>query len=182
VTPPHRTLTDLAAAYTPRALDDILDRALSRRVVTLPQLEQAIRPEPSERRPGVSVLRRQLALRHPGEAPAPSVLESRMGRLLRRLEAEEGMPLPQVEVAWSAGRYRLDFAWTALRLALEVDGYTWHATPEQMSRDLRRRNRLVAAGWVFLIYSWAQVTFDPGRVMAEIAAMYRQRAAMVQPA
>lgn len=100
-----------------------------------------------------------------------------MSRLLRRLEAEEGVPAPAAEVAWANGRYRLDFAWPTLRLAVEVDGYVWHASSAQMGRDLRRRNRLAADGWAFLVYTWAQVVHEPGVVMAEIADTYRRRAA-----
>ena len=177
VTDPCETLVDLAVDTAPESLDDLVDRALSRAVVTLARLALATRPDPLERRAGAALLRRRLELRYPGDAPAPSVLESRMGRLLRRLEADEAIPVPQAEVVWTEGRYRLDFAWPALRLGVEVDGYVWHATSAQMGRDLHRRNLLATGGWAFLVYTWAQVVREPQAVMAEIADTYRRRKA-----
>lgn len=176
MTDPYRTLIDLAACMAPPTLDDVVDRALSLGLVTVPRLMQATRPDPAVRQAGVALLRRRLVLRCLVGAPHPSVLESRMGRLLRRVRAEEGVPVPPAEVAWARGRYRLDYAWPAVGLALEVDGYVWHASAGQMSSDLRRRNRLAAAGWAFLIYTWQQVVHEPAAVMAEIAATYRRRA------
>ncbi|WP_433313840.1 endonuclease domain-containing protein [Micromonospora sp. CA-269861] len=42
-----------------------------------------------------------------------------------------------------------DLAWPQYRVAVEYDG-KWHSDPEQLHRDRRRLNQLVAAGWLVL--------------------------------
>jgi very-short-patch-repair endonuclease len=47
------------------------------------------------------------------------------------------------------GRYRIDFAWTDVKVALEVDGWH-HRSPEGAARDSIRDSELRAAGWIVL--------------------------------
>jgi very-short-patch-repair endonuclease len=46
-----------------------------------------------------------------------------------------------------AGRYRLDFAWPDLKIALEADGW-WHRSPEGAARDRQRDSWLRSEGWL----------------------------------
>jgi very-short-patch-repair endonuclease len=120
-------------------------------------------------RPGVAPLRRLLCDRGLVGAPHPSVLESKLLRLFRA----NRLPTPAVELVTGLdGEYRLDTAYVDLLLAIEVDGYAWHFTPEHHRRDLARRNRLQAEGWRILVYTWRDVVGDGARVAAEIAALY----------
>lgn len=41
----------------------------------------------------------------------------------------------------------LDFAWPRARVAVEVDGYRWHASREAWRRDRDRLAALRRAGW-----------------------------------
>jgi very-short-patch-repair endonuclease len=83
------------------------------------------------------------------------------------------LPIPSAEHEQGPdGEYRLDFAYADRKLAIEVDGYVWHFSPDHLKRDHSRRNRLQAAGWRVLVYTWRDVTQDPGRVASEIAAAY----------
>lgn len=172
VTDPLRTLVDIAATTGGKPLDVLIDRALSLGLVSVGRLDVATRPQPRQRQPGVGNLRRRLALRGHIEAPTPSVLEAHMGRLLRRLEHVHGIPPPRPELTVDGGRYRLDYAWPGLGLALEVDGYVWHASAEQVRNDHDRRNRL-ALDWTFLIFTWTQVLHEGEDVMDQIATAYR---------
>jgi very-short-patch-repair endonuclease len=70
------------------------------------------------------------------------------------------------------GEYRLDFAYPELKLAIEVDGYVWHFSPEHTGRDNNRRNKLTLQGWQILVYTWREVADEPERVAREIAAAY----------
>ena len=72
------------------------------------------------------------------------------------------------------GEYRLDFAFPVIKLAIEVDGYVWHFTPEHLQRDHARRNQLQRDGWVVLVYTWRDITADPARVVREIASSYQR--------
>lgn len=173
VTDPSRTLIDLAGAGAgDKALDALVDRALSLRLVTESVLEAATRPNPALRLRGAAILRRRLCARGHLGPPHPSVLESRMARLFRKLQDTAMVPAPDVEVVWLDGKYRLDYAWPAVGLAVEVDGYVWHSSTAQMDYDCARRNQLSNIGWRFLVYSWIRVTSAPDQVIAEIAETY----------
>ena len=96
---------------------------------------------------------------------------------MARLFVRHGLPQPQAEVVWGPSRrYRLDFAYPSLRLAIEVDGWSAHFAPEQQRYDNRRANALTRAGWTVLHYDWWEVTDDAERVADEIATTYRQLA------
>ena len=96
---------------------------------------------------------------------------------MARLFVRHGLPPPQAEVVWGPSRrYRLDFAYPSLRLAIEVDGWSAHFAPEQQRYDNRRANALTRAGWTVLHYDWWEVTNDGERVASEIATTYRQLA------
>ena len=157
-TTPIRTLIDLAAVVPTEAVAAALDRALASRLVRLRDLDDATRAGGGVR--GIAVLRRCLQQRGYVGGPGPSVLESRMARLFTRYR----LPKPSAEVVWGDGReYRLDFAYPAIKLAIEVYGYAWHHSPDQLAHDLARQRRLVSAGWTVLAYTWRQLARRPTR-------------------
>jgi very-short-patch-repair endonuclease len=43
-------------------------------------------------------------------------------------------------------------------------------TPEHFQRDRRRQNRLIAAGWTVLRFTWWDLTERPDDVLAQIRA------------
>lgn len=95
-------------------------------------------------------------------------------RVFRRL----GLPVPKAEVVTGPdGRYRIDFAFPEIRLAIEVDGWAAHSTPEQKRRDQRRLHDLIRSGWTVLRYDWWEVNGEPERVGQEIADAYNRLAA-----
>lgn len=161
---PARTLVDLAASATPAQLAGALDRALSKGIVRTRDLEAEIA---RRRRRGTDQLRRCLDERGLTNVPTPSVLESRMARLINRY----GLPLPKGElVVGRHGEYRLDYANPAERLAVELYGYAHHHTPEQMAHDHRRQRSLTVQGWTVMVFTWREVTEAPERVARDIRA------------
>lgn len=48
--------------------------------------------------------------------------------------------------------WRFDFAWPAIKLAIEVQGSGYHNTDKGMRQDAQKFNAAVEAGWRLLIY------------------------------
>ena len=55
-----------------------------------------------------------------------------------------------------------------LRLAIEVDGFEHHSSPDAFQRDRTRQNRLVALGWTVLRFTWEDVVKRPAMVAQTI--------------
>lgn len=66
----------------------------------------------------------------------------------------------QVSVAVNGRRYRLDLAYDAERVAVELDGDRYHSTPEQRERDRRRDAALASVGWLTLRFSRQRLHMD----------------------
>ena len=57
------------------------------------------------------------------------------------------------------------------KLVVEVDGLAHHVTPDRFQADRQRQNRLVAAGWTVLRFTWRDLTERPGYVVATIGRL-----------
>jgi very-short-patch-repair endonuclease len=170
VTQPARSLVDLGAVATEQQVDDALTQALVRRLVTVDGVRRALDAVARKGRAGVGPLRESLNYRDPRHPDGQ--LEPRMQRLLRR----HGLP-PAAFQHEALPRTRVDFAYPARRLAIEVDGYGPHAGRAAFQRDRTRQNRLVAAGWTVLRYTWVDVVKRPAYVAGQIGAMTAMRQA-----
>ena len=170
-TKPLRTIVDLAGTATPAELAVAIDTALATKLVTVAGITAELERLRRRGRHGVGPLERHLRDRGFIGAPTPSVLESKMQRIIVLTR----LPLPAVELtAGENGQYRLDFAWLSIMLCVEVDGYVWHSSPEQKQRDDARRNRLQRDGWTVIVYNWRDVFHEPGRLQSEITDTYHQ--------
>lgn len=67
----------------------------------------------------------------------------------RRLDQAGFRPRVHVDQQHRVGRYRLDFAWPELQIALEIDGWH-HRSPEGAARDAERDSWLRSKGWLVL--------------------------------
>ncbi|MGH4016572.1 MAG: DUF559 domain-containing protein [Pseudonocardiaceae bacterium] len=66
--------------------------------------------------------------------------------------------------------YLIDVAFPAQRVAVEVDGWAWHVTPDRFIRDRQRQNAVVNLGWTVLRFTWHDLVGRPERVVDEIRA------------
>jgi very-short-patch-repair endonuclease len=158
ITKPLRTLVDLGAA-APWAVADALERGLTAKLFGLAAADRMLDDLGRKGRTGVGVLRLALDSRALGRDVPESLLEVRMARLIRR----HGIPMPVYQHVVVPG-LRVDFAYPELKIAIEVDGFGVHGTPEALSADLARQNRLVARGWIVLRFTWKQVVKQPDLV------------------
>lgn len=151
VTSPERTIVDLSASVSVPALGRMLDDALRRRLVRLDRLSSCVArlaKSPGRRPAAVQEL---LAERLPGYDPGESDLET---RVLRALVAA-GLPAPvqQHRVRIGGRTFRIDLAFVAVKLAIELDGWEFHSSRSAFDDDRTRANALVAAGWTLLRFT-----------------------------
>ena len=140
----------------------VCDSALRSGQVTLEVLREA-----ACRLRGVREAKRVRRALDDCDPEAGSVLESVL-RVRMTAAGVTGFGTQQV-VRDRGGRYivRADFCFSGQRLVVETDGARWHPEP---TRDRGLDNRLAAAGWRVLRFTWAQVVHDPGPVLALITA------------
>ena len=92
-----------------------------------------------------------------------SELEKRFTALAKRYGVP---PLTLQHQVWENGRFvaRVDAARPEIKLAIEVDGFEHHSTPEAFQMDRSRQNHLVALGWTVLRFTWHDVVHRPAHV------------------
>jgi Protein of unknown function (DUF559) len=168
VTTATRTWRDLAMELPCPQLLAVTDQLLAG-PATAASLEAALR-----RRPGGRGAGRARAVLRVADALAGSPMES----VLRWTLLDAGLPRPVLQhvIIDAAGRFagRADLAWPALRVLVEFDG-DLHRDRDVFVNDLRRQNRLVAAGWTVLRFSSADLLGRPEEVVAEVRAALRRR-------
>ncbi len=164
VTNPMRTLVDLGAVVRPWIVEDALDRGLSTRLFRVPAVEGLLHEVARPGRRGCGVLRKVLDERALGSAPPDGLLEPRMARLLR----DHGLPPAVFQHVVPGTGARVDFAYPAVHLAIEVDGYDVHGTRKAFDADRDRQNRLFLAGWHVIRFTWTQVVRHPGSVATQV--------------
>jgi very-short-patch-repair endonuclease len=109
----------------------------------------------------------------PGSAAAGRLLvaaadraDSAAERLLVRLLREAGIG------GWVLGHplgpYRIDLAFPAQRVAVEVDGWAYHVDPERFRNDRRKGNFITRSGWDLLRFTWHGLHTQPAESLREI--------------
>jgi very-short-patch-repair endonuclease len=147
VTSLPRTFLDIAGLVPHERLMDAFDDAVVRRRCRPTDVAAGLELAASRTRRGVGTLRTAVNM-WLGDATPASVAES---RLLRSLDAAHiSRPICQHELREGDFVAVLDFAWTNERVAVEMDGYRYHASPRAQAHDVRRANRLVRLGWTVL--------------------------------
>lgn len=170
VTHPARTLFDLAAVCEADIVEEAIDDALARRLVTPARLRWELEQLGARRRPGLRFMRTLLSARE--ASGSESRLETRLLRLIRRA----GLPLPvQQYRVWSGRRIvaRADLAYPRERIVIEADGKGVHARPRTWQRDIEKMNSLARLGWRCLRFTWADVHRNPEGVVETISMLLR---------
>jgi very-short-patch-repair endonuclease len=170
VTTPARAVLDVAANLPDRDLERLLDEGLFvLRILTRAQIEDVLAR--AGRHPGRARLER-VADRHTRSTKTDSPPEEALLALIRGA----GLPEPQLQA--SVLRYRLDFLWPELRLAVEVDAYATHGSPARFEADRRRDARLLTErGIVVLRLTRAMIEQRPWEALGVVARAVGQREA-----
>ncbi len=178
VTNPLRMLVDLGAVVGPDQVAIALESLTTRKIVTLAGA-RAFRERLGGRgRRGAGVLGEVLDRRALGNQRADGMLEPVMAELCR----SRRLPKPEFQVrVLVAGEWRrLDFAYVAEMLNIEVDGYEEHGAKfDNWLDDKVRDAELTALGWHVLRFSWNDVRYRPAYVARIITTVLAQRRALL---
>lgn len=165
VTSATRTVVDLAAGTTTaRAIEDVIDAAVHRRLTTFSTLRTRVGALCGRGFPGSERLS-ALLLDSGGE----SYLERKFLTLVRRA----GLPRPSCQVVHRADGVhiaRVDFQFAGTNVIVEVTGRLGHVSDRDRQRDARRRNALQLSGHIVLEFTTADVLDAQGYVVTTLIA------------
>ncbi|CAN5604068.1 hypothetical protein BH23ACT3_BH23ACT3_11010 [soil metagenome] len=163
-----RTLVDVASSLDRVRLTTTIDGALRDGLISEEYLHRRIVALRSKGRYGLPKL---LAALEGGELArgGHSWLERRFLELICRA----GLPKPRTQVVLSRRRDRLvrvDFHFEAADVVVEVLGYRWHRTNDQMRADAERANALALDGRPCYQFVYRMLVDDPEYVVDTVAA------------
>ncbi len=167
VTSPVRTVIDLSSRLGVEGTGRLVDDMLRRKLLTIAALRErllGLRAAPGR---SMRVLRVVVAARDATYDPGESTLEARIRRVIVRKRFPA--PVGQHWVRDHGFAVRLDFAYPAVKVYLEGDGFGFHHTRSDLDRDVRRRNGLVERGWIGLHFTWKMTDAEIER---HLAALY----------
>ena len=164
VTTVARTLVDLAASLSLDDLARACHEAEVRYRLTGAMVAGALARRPNS--PGAGKLREIFG----GEV---RITLSKLERDFLALLRSAGLPLPETNRL--AGRRYVDCRWPEPRLTVELDGFRYHHTRHAWEQDRRREREARARGDEFRRYTYADVTEDRSRMLAELSALLADR-------
>jgi len=172
VTSVRRTLVDIGSVVPQDRLEKCVERALFRGMTSAGALWAYLDQVGRQGRRGVQPLRTVLELR--GRVPATeSDLETEMVQLLRRA----GLPNPvrQHEVVVASRRFRIDLAYPALKIAIELDGDEPHFGARKTDADDTRDGLLQLGGWLTQHFTKRHIRNESHETAARMWDAVRQR-------
>jgi len=92
-------------------------------------------------------------------------LETR-ARVLMHLAALPA-PVPQLVIRDEKGRFvaRVDFAFVAARVVVELDGFAFHRDRDSYRTDRAKANELARLGWRLVRLTWEDIVLRPDWVI-----------------
>lgn len=147
----ERTLCDLSGRLAPDALGKGLDDALRRRLTTLTRVWRVHERLPLAPGRAPKRLERVLIARTPATSMMESALEDRVFEVIRA--AGLPLPIPQHQIVLAGRTRRIDFAYPDERIAIEVDGFEFHAPRQVFDDDRMRGNEVALAGFTPLHFT-----------------------------
>jgi hypothetical protein len=172
VTDPARTILDVTGVVPHGIGTMLVDRAISTKLVTVDGLVAVLERFGRRGRRGSGTLRTILEER--GVAAVgrtPTVLESRMARIARSINA----PPPVAEYPVANGHFRFDFAWPEVKVAAEVHGWDGHAAYDDWVRNIDKRHWADDHDWLVLEWAWEHVKNNPDLIAHRLAAALARR-------
>lgn len=161
-----RSLYDVAGRSTPRQLDRLLDEAARIGLIDWRQLYRVI----DERKRVAGRRKLTDAISRLGASMGRA--RSEFERLAVRVCIEQGLPEPVLNGVVAGVEVDLHQPWS--RGIVELDGFRFHSSPADVTRNAERRAAVRGAGHPLLTVSWFQVS-QRGRDTATQMAAFWER-------
>jgi len=118
------------------------------------------------------------------DAPVRRVMLTKPEAMLAQAILNQNYPYPVYTqyVINNDYRYRVDFAFPTLQIAIEADGRTWHASPDSINRDKQRDMILASQGWIVLRFTEEEIYERIDDVISVINQAINYRLQQKQPA
>jgi len=178
VTSAIRTLVDLAALVSPDKLQEAVDDALVRGLVTIPRVDRWL-DKVTAPIPGIGVFKAAVDARREGGTPQ-SVMETRMLKLMRSGRLPEAQRQYSISHGGEEVR-RADFAYPVERIDIETDGRGFHSVQKAFDKDRRVDNQLSILGWCVLRFTWTEIINEPEKVISTIRSALAARCVTKTP-
>lgn len=166
ITTPARSLLDLAAVLSTRAVEQALEQAEILRLLDHAELAALLVRRHNQ--PGAAKLR-AIASAFAEPTKTRSELEDYFLELLERCS------LPTPLVNHHVLGYEVDFLWPDRRLVVEADGRGTHLTPQAFERDRHRDVKLKIAGYDVARFTYRQIVYDFEHVADAVRAVLTHR-------
>ena len=165
VTDVSRTLMDLGAVVSWETVETALDSALRGGLCSVARLTWRLDQANGRGKQGAGRLR-ELVQERAAKGATESALETRFLRIMKRAKLPEAIRQHPIR---DGGRLiaRVDFAYPHLKVAVEVDGYSFHSSRSAFQKDRARDNSLQALGWKVLRFTSRDLN-DPAQISARI--------------
>jgi len=173
LTSPSRTAIDCLAGLPFPAALDLWAWVFTRRVLDQGDLDQAIAARTKWH--GTTQLRR---IRELVAGGAVSAAEFEFHQLLKQARLTGWVANAPITDGAEVIAV-IDVAFLAHRVLIEIDGWRAHSSRTSFVSDRRRQNRLVAAGYIVLRFTWDDLIHRPQAVITEIQTTLHQRRHLV---
>lgn len=148
VTGIERTIIELSETMLQRRVGEALDDAVQRGLTTVARVEDVLDEMGSVGRKKTSIMKTVLEMRSDDVIERTRWLHRRVVRVLKAAGYDDFVVEHPIT---ASGRDRsLDIAWPQYRLAIEVDGYSFHRSRTSFDEDKVRQNEITIAGWTIL--------------------------------
>lgn len=154
------TILTLSLRERPTTIERILDNALARSSVSIPDFHPILERLEYARQPGLKPLRRIIAARA-DDAYQPPTTE--LERLLYRLLDRPEIPAytRQLPIAYPRMDATVDAYIGLWRTIAEADGRRWHTRKADFERDRERDNAAAAAGIQVVRFTYRMLRYEP---------------------
>lgn len=173
--PIERTLLECAATLDHETVGLALDDALRRRMTSVERLKGFLGSAGGKGLRGIKRLRLLVTARDENDERVRTIFETRMLRILKRIEGLEIRP--DFHVIAAGRSYYIDFYLPEGALGIECHSKKWHGT-ERSKYDVVRDRRIGSLGIELLYFSYDDVVFDPDGTETEIRAALARRASV----